>query len=83
MGPSMPDKLTKRQIEDVCRRVYRRFPELEGVRPRVKPHGRNGSAKVVLLFKSKVRMDDGTSLPVSVRVVADERGKVIKMTSTR
>ena len=79
----MPDKLTRKQIDGVCRRVYKRFPELQGVRPRVKPHEQNGTGKVVLLFKSKVRTDDGMSLPISVRVIADDRGKVIKMTSTR
>ncbi len=79
----MSSTLSKSQVDAICRQVYQRFPELRGARPRVKTEGRNGRERYVLSFKGTVRTADGVSLPVNVRAVADENGRVVKMTSSR
>ena len=79
----MGSGLSKGQVDAICKQVYRRFPELKGTRPRVKSQGAGARGRFLLLFKSRIRLDDGATMPVTVRAVADERGRVIKMASTR
>ena len=78
----MGSKLSKKQVEAICRRVYKRYPDLRGVRPRVKAE-RARDDRFQLLFKTTVALPDGPSLPITVRAVADEKGRVLKMTSSR
>jgi hypothetical protein len=79
----MGSKLSKSQVDAICNKVYRRFPEMRGTRPRVKTQGANGKGRFLLLFKSRVTLDDGASMPVTVRAVADSSGRVIKISSSR
>jgi hypothetical protein len=78
----MGSKLSKSQVDAICRRVYKRFPDLKGVRPRVKPE-RARDDRFQLLFKTTVALPDGPSLPITVRAIADENGRVLKLTSSR
>ena len=78
----MGSRLSKSQIDAICRRVYKRFPDLKGVRPRVKRE-RARDDRFQLLFKTTVALPDGPSLSISVRAVADENGRVLKLTSSR
>lgn len=79
----MGSSLSSSQLDAICRKVYRRFPELDGARPRVTTEGSNGRERYVLSFQGTVRTSDGASLRVKVRAVADASGRVIKMTSSR
>ena len=79
----MGSQLSKSQIDAICKRVYKRYPELRGTRPRVKSQGANGNERFQLLFKSRIALDDGASMPVTVRAVANASGRVIKMSSSR
>ncbi len=76
-------KLSSSQVDAICKRVYRRYPELRGTRPRVKTQGANGKDRFLLLFKSRITLDDGASMPVTVRAIADSTGRVIKISSSR
>lgn len=67
-------------INHVCQSVYRQFPELHGVHPSV--HCQPGG-KYLLTFNGKVRTADGKTLPRTVRVTADEKGSILKLSTSR
>jgi hypothetical protein len=79
----MGNKLSRDQVEAICRRVYARFPELRGTRPRVKPRCVRDQERFVLRFDTKASTSDGASLPMIVRAVADSSGRILKLTSSR
>jgi hypothetical protein len=77
-------------IEAVCEEVYRRFPEIRGKKPKVQKvssteelaqKGRSISRAptYLLIFQSQAVTANQKSLPTLVRVVIDERGKILKI----
>jgi len=80
--------LSPAQIDAIARQVYRQFPEIKEARPLVqnqagaKTPGADGS-RFVLTFKGKGQSPGGQSILRIVRVVADERGKVLKISTSR
>jgi len=80
--------LSPTQIDAIARQVYRQFPEIKDARPQVqdqaaaKAVGADGS-RFVLTFKGKGQGPGGQSILRIVRVVADERGKVLKISTSR
>jgi hypothetical protein len=80
--------LSSSQIESIARQVYRQFPEIKDARPAVqnqagaKTPGADGN-RFVLTFKGKGQGPGGQSIVRIVRVVADERGKVLKISTSR
>jgi len=76
-------------IQDISKQIYRRFPAVEGKKPRVKqrqiPEGRSISKAPTFLFTyhSRVKLPANRSLPYWVRVVVDKRGKIMKITTSR
>ncbi len=80
--------LTTTQIDSISRQVYRQFPEVKGVAPSVQNQSAaksSGSAlgRIVLTFRGSGRGPTGQAIQRIVRVVADERGKVIKISTSR
>lgn len=80
--------LSASQIDTIARQVYRQFPEVKNVRPAVQsqaaskaPAGTPG--RYLLTFRGAGAGPGGQSILRIVRVVADERGKVIKMSTSR
>jgi hypothetical protein len=67
-------------ISHVSQSVYRQFPELRGAHPTV--HSQPGG-KYLLTFSGKVQTSDGKSLTRTVRVTADEKGSVLKLSTSR
>ncbi len=80
--------LSSSQIDAIARQVYRQFPEIKEARPAVqnqpgaKTLGAPGG-RFVLTFKGKGQGPGGQSIVRIVRVVADERGKVLKISTSR
>ena len=72
-------------IAKIRREVSREFSEMKGVRPAVKRQGsgRNGDEHYVLTFKGKADLPGGRKISRVVRVVADERGRIIKMSTSK
>ena len=66
-------------LNSICNQVYRKFPETNGAQPKVTSRPED---QFLLVFKAAVTTADGRSLPRTVRVVADARGKIIKMTTS-
>ncbi|MDP2964650.1 MAG: hypothetical protein Q8N39_01280 [Pelolinea sp.] len=67
-------------LEKVNQEVYRQFPYLEGVEPLVSAMECD---KFLLVYKGKSTTADGHALPVTIRVVSDKTGAIIKITSSR
>ena len=80
--------LSHTQIDTIARQVYRQFPEVRDVRPAVQSQA---GAKAVgaasgwylLTFRGRGQAPGGQSIIRIIRVVADERGKVLKISTSR
>jgi hypothetical protein len=80
-------------LQTVSQEIYRRFPELHGRRPRVqavKPgQGRAdggtmpAEAKHLLVFSGRAATTTGKQMPFIVRVVINDQGKILKISSSR
>jgi hypothetical protein len=82
-------------LRTIVNQIHRRFPEFAGVQPKVQTQrmgeGREAQAKsaaptVLLTFHSSNKTRDGAqSKTISrwVRVVVNEQGKILKITTSR
>ena len=71
-------------INKVSRKVAKQFPEMKGIKPAIRRRSGSGKAQhFELTFKGKVEVPGGRSLRRVVRVVADEKGKVIRMSTSK
>jgi len=81
--------MNERVITNICREVYRRFPEMRGTRPKVQNYGSekaraaNPSPKFLLVFQGKGETVSQKPLSYIVRVVVNEQGKILKMSMSR
>jgi hypothetical protein len=66
-------------LESICSEIYRQFPEFKGILPKESAYENN---LVLLVFNTKVKTDNGVTLPRMVRVVADQQGKIIKCSTS-
>ena len=66
-------------INKVCQSVYTRVPALQGVKPKVSPQG----SRFLLIFSKTNKLPTGKTLEQTIRVIADEEGNIIKMSSSR
>jgi hypothetical protein len=67
-------------LEEVCQTIYNQFPNMVGVKPieRSQPMG-----AILLIFEANATTEDGHILPISIRVVVDRNGKILKTTTSR
>ncbi len=81
--------MNERLVENICREVYRRFPELRGRRPRIqpfnleRPSSPSASVKYLLTFRGSATTANSKALPYLVRVVVSAQGKILKMSMSR
>jgi hypothetical protein len=80
----MDPSLIKRISQD----IYRRFPEFVGISPKVrvqamKEKPSSGLQTFLLTYNHQANLPDHKTLPRWVRVVANEQGKIIKITTSR
>ena len=67
-------------IEKVCDQIYRNFPDFKGIKPKIKAYSDNLH---LFIFSGKAETADGKTLPRTIRVVVDENGKIVKITTSR
>ncbi|GMR10931.1 MAG: hypothetical protein BMS9Abin28_1755 [Anaerolineae bacterium] len=72
--------MKKEAVEKITRTVVRQFPEMDGVRPAVKSEE---GLRYLVTFKGTAELPNGKSMKRIVRVVADEKGDVIRMSTSR
>ncbi len=75
-------------LNQIAKQIHRRYPEFDGVRPKARvqtpPEGaRNPSKTYLVIFSKKVTLGDGKMMTRNLRVVTDENGKIIKVTTSR
>jgi hypothetical protein len=74
-------------VESISIKVSRQFPEVAGKKPSVK---RRAAAKSIsaaetflLVYKGKGVNPSGKTIPRNVRVVANAKGKILKISTSR
>jgi len=72
--------MEKSNIDKVNNRVYRQFPDLKGRKPTISSYA---ESKYLLLYKGSAKTANGKTISRTIRVVADEKGKIIKITTSR
>lgn len=75
-------------IKNISAKIYKQFPEMAGVQPRARkqqtPANQHTAASTYLLtYQIKVSLPTGKTLPRYVRVVVDDRGSILKVTTSR
>ena len=73
-----------RILDDVIKKIQRRFPEMAGIRPKVHTQrASEANGTYLLVFQNHARVAGGQSLPRAVRVVVNEDGKILKISTSR
>lgn len=72
--------MDKNVVEKICKNIYRRFPPMKDKRPKVSKQGEN---RYLLVFSGSGETPDGQTIQQTVRVVADEEGRIIKTSMSR
>lgn len=72
-------------LNQISKKVYSQFPELNGKRPKVAQSKTVASqgGNVILTYSGVSKGVGGKSIPRHVRVVVNENGKIIKMSTSR
>ncbi len=78
--------MENKTIQRVSTQVYKQFPEVKGVQPKIRrqPQSRQApDGSFLLTYTTHVPLPNGKELPRSIRVVADETGKIIKISTSK
>ncbi len=76
--------MDKSTITKLINQITRKFPEMEGVRPSLKrkSESENG-AQYELTFKSSTKLPGGKMMRRVVRVITDEKGRILRMSTSK
>lgn len=72
--------MDEKTISTVCQKVYQKFPDVKGIRPKVKSQPGDSS---VFIFESKGTTASGKAIGRTVRVTVSASGKITKMSTSR
>ena len=72
--------MNKQLIEKVCIEVYKQFPQYEGIPPEIKSQPNDTH---LLIFQSSGEIANQKSIQLSIRVLVNGRGDIVKITSSR
>ena len=81
--------MNQKLISAVSKEIYHRFPEFAGTQPKVQiQHAINSrpsdnGSTYLLTFNSQASIAGKKSLPRWVRVVVNEQGKILKVSTSR
>ncbi len=68
-------------LRRVRERVAREFPELSGARAEVTPQA--GGSRYLVILRGQVELPGGRRLARIVRATVDDRGKILKWSTSR
>lgn len=81
--------MNQRLIKKVSKTVYQQFPEMKGCSPRIEQN-QKAQAKslrqkpIFLLVYKTISLDPlGRKIPRQVRVTANDRGKILRISTSR
>lgn len=73
-----------RTVNSIAQQIHHQFPEVAGQRPNVRPQsGAKAPGRTTYLLTFKGAAKSGPQLARTVRVVADESGHILKITTSR
>jgi hypothetical protein len=70
-------------IARVTREVVRTYAEMQGISPTVRREAQAPQEQYVLTYKAKVSLPGGKQMSRIVRVTADSRGRVARISTSR
>ena len=72
-------------VQSISKQVYRRFPEFKGIKPKVRSQStpKTDQKTYLLTYATRARIDEERFLDRWIRVVVDESGKIIKLSTSR
>jgi hypothetical protein len=72
-------------VKKITGKVIKRFPEMKEVRPSVKKRSNSNqkSLQFELTYKGKVKVASGHTINRIVRVVANTKGKILRMSTSK
>ncbi len=74
------DNLPNSALAKICRTIYRDYPEYQDALPKVT---KQGDENYLLIFEKKVKTEDGNTLKLTLRVLADSNGKILKVSGSK
>jgi hypothetical protein len=76
--------VNREAVAQVSREVVRKFPEMAGVQPTVRPQGESrGQTEYLLVYKTRALLPGGRSFNRIVRVVCSEAGRIVRLSTSR
>ena len=80
--------MDKEIVTSINNKVYRRFPELNGKAPKIQSQNTNtknarSSPTYLFIYSGTVRISGNKTMPRLVRVVVNEKGKILKISTSR
>ena len=72
-------------IAKLNRQVAEKFPEMKGVNPTVRrgPQPKDGDQRYTLTYKGKADLPGGRKISRIVRVIADEEGRILRISTSK
>ncbi len=67
-------------VEIVNQQLITQFPYLKGVDPHIEEHPQGGFA---FRYTSSVQTSNGQVLPIIIKAMVDEKGKILNLVSSR
>jgi len=76
--------MDRQLVSEIVREVSRKFPEMSDASPTVRRQDTPaGKEQYILTFKTTASLPGGKSMQRIVRVTADARGKIVRMSTSR
>jgi hypothetical protein len=79
--------MDSKTIDGISQQIYRQFPGVSGGAPSVKaqpgPKSTGVDSTYLLTFKGRAGSSDGPAFNRSVRVVATDQGRILKVTTSK
>jgi hypothetical protein len=70
-------------IDHISEEVYKKHPDLKGIKPRITPRKGDSSSDTLLVYSKSVSGPGGKKINRIVRAVADENGKIKKISTSK
>ena len=70
-------------IDKISEEVYRKHPDIKGVKPKITPREGDTTEDTLLVYKKKVSGPGGKKINRIVRAVADGKGKIKKISTSK
>lgn len=71
------------KLRSIENKIYRQFPEVSGKRPKVTQQKSARASNYLFTFNGRAEGPGGRTINRTVRVVANEQGKILKVSTSR